>query len=129
MFDLTYLFIAHNMSVIKRVCDFVAVMYVDQIVEMMTTRDLFAQPLQPYTETLDGDLGPGSAAASPADRAEGRHARPADSPAGCNFHFRCVYAQEICAAETPPSAEYRLGHFARCHFATDLTLQGILIQA
>ena len=129
-FDLTYLFIAHNMSVIKHVCDSVAVMYVGQIVEMTTTRALFAQPLHPYTEALLMAIP----APDPRRRAqrivlEGDVPNPAAPPSGCYFHSRCVYAQEICAAETPPLSEHRPGHFARCHFATELTLQGIPIQA
>ncbi len=125
-FDLTYLFIAHNMSVIKHVCDSVAVMYVGQIVEMATTRALFAHPLHPYTEALLTAIP----APDPRRRAqriilEGDVPDPANPPAGCYFHSRCAYAQDVCGTETPPLVEYRPGHFARCHFALDLTLQGI----
>ncbi len=125
-FNLTFLFIAHNMSVIKHVCDSVAVMYVGQIVEMAATRNLFAQPLHPYTEALLMAIP----APDPRRRTqrivlEGDVPNPADPPSGCYFHSRCAYVQDVCLAESPPLAEHRPGHFARCHFAMELTLQGI----
>ncbi len=125
-FDLTYLFIAHNMSVIKHVCDSVAVMYVGQIVEMATTQALFAQPLHPYTEALLMAIP----APDPRRRAqrivlEGDVPNPANPPPGCHFHSRCAYVQDVCVAEAPPLQEHSPGHFARCHFAMELTLQGI----
>ncbi len=125
-FDLTYLFIAHNMSVIKHVCDEVAVMYVGQIVEMATTQALFTHPLHPYTEALLMAIP----APDPRRRAqrivlEGDVPNPANPPPGCHFHSRCAYVQDVCVAEAPPLQEHSPGHFARCHFAMELTLQGI----
>ncbi len=124
-FDLTYLFIAHNMSVIKHICDQVAVMYVGKIVEMAPTRTLFANPLHPYTEALL------SAIPKPDPRArrsriilEGDVPNPANPPNGCYFHPRCAYAQEICKQAEPPLQETKPGHFAACHFANELQLVG-----
>ena len=124
-FDLTYLFIAHNMSVIKHVCDHVAVMYVGKIVEVSETKKLFANPLHPYTEALL------SAIPKPDPRSkrsriilEGDVPNPANPPSGCHFHPRCRYAQKVCAHEAPPLREIAPGHMASCHFAEELSLVG-----
>ena len=122
-FGLTYLFIAHNMSVIKHICDHVAVMYVGRIVEVAETKELFANPLHPYTEALL------SAIPKPDPRGnrkrivlEGDVPNPANPPNGCYFHPRCSYAKDICSQETPPLQEIRPGHLAACHFANELEL-------
>ncbi len=122
-FDLTYLFIAHNMSVIKHICDHVAVMYVGQIVEVAETKELFGNPLHPYTEALL------SAIPKPDPRAkrsrivlEGDVPNPANPPSGCYFHPRCAYAKDICQQEGPPLREVTPGHLAACHFAEELQL-------
>lgn len=124
-FDLTYLFIAHNMSVIKHICDHVAVMYVGKIVELAPTRTLFANPLHPYSEALL------SAIPKPDPRAkrtriilEGDVPNPARPPSGCYFHPRCAYAKDICIQEAPPLQEVKPGHLAACHFANELSLVG-----
>ena len=126
-FGLTYLFIAHNMSVIKHTCDHVAVMYVGRIVEVAETKELFRNPLHPYTEALL------SAIPTPDPRKrksriilEGDVPNPARPPSGCYFHPRCAYAQEICSQESPPLQEYAPGHQAACHFAAELSLSGVL---
>ncbi len=126
-FDLTYLFIAHNMSVIKHVCDHVAVMYVGRIVEVAATKEIFANPLHPYTEALL------SAIPKPDPRAkrsrillEGDVPNPANPPSGCYFHPRCSYAKALCAQESPPLQEVEPGHLAACHFAGELNLLGAL---
>jgi len=124
-FGLTYLFIAHNMSVIKHICDHVAVMYVGRIVEVTDTKELFANPLHPYTEALL------SAIPKPDPRAkrsrillEGDVPNPANPPSGCYFHPRCSYAKDVCAQETPTLQEIAPGHLAACHFAGELQLVG-----
>ncbi|MEM7035201.1 MAG: dipeptide ABC transporter ATP-binding protein [Chloroflexota bacterium] len=124
---LTYLFIAHNMSVIRHICDHVAVMYVGKIVEISETRELFANPHHPYTEALL------SAIPKPDPRAkksrivlEGDVPNPANPPTGCYFHPRCAYAKDICSQQTPELQEVRPGHFASCHFAKELDLVGAL---
>ncbi len=126
-FGLTYLFIAHDLSVVEHVSNRVAVMYLGRIVELAPTRKLFYQPLHPYTEALMSaipDLDP--------DRVmkpkilEGEIPSPANPPSGCHFHPRCPYVQQICREQTPALREYRPGQFAACHFADQLQLQGAL---
>lgn len=127
-FGLTYLFIAHNMSVIKHICDSVAVMYVGQIVELTTTQELFAGPLHPYTEALLMAIPvPDPRREKQRIVLEGDVPNPSNPPSGCYFHPRCEYAQDICSEETPPLTEQSPGHHVRCHFAADLTLQGMQI--
>jgi peptide/nickel transport system ATP-binding protein len=125
-FDLTYLFIAHNMGVIKHICDQVAVMYVGQIVEVAETAELFNNPKHPYTEALL------SAIPKPDPRSkrrrivlEGDVPNPANPPKGCYFHPRCAYAKDICARERPPLVTVGQGHQAACHFADELNLTGV----
>lgn len=126
-YGLTYLFIAHDLSVVEHVSNRVAVMYLGRIVELAPTSKLFYQPLHPYTEALMSaipDLDP--------DRAmkpvmlEGEIPSPANPPSGCHFHPRCRYVQEICKTQAPEFKEYRPGQFAACHFADQLELQGAL---
>jgi peptide/nickel transport system ATP-binding protein len=123
---LTYLFVAHDLSVVKHVSDRVAVMYVGRIVELAPTERLFTRPAHPYTEALL------AAVPKPDPRLRGRRlvlegdvADPANPPAGCAFHPRCRYAVDRCKQETPrltPTAE---GHLVSCHRARELTLRGI----
>jgi peptide/nickel transport system ATP-binding protein len=126
-FHLSYLFIAHDLSVVEHVSDAVAVMYVGKLVETAETEELYLNPLHPYTEALL------SAVPRPDPRAEkeriiltGEVPDPANPPSGCYFHPRCRYAQPICSQEEPPLREARPGHFAACHFAGELSLRGVL---
>jgi peptide/nickel transport system ATP-binding protein len=125
--QLTYLFVSHDLSVIEYLCDRVAVMYVGKLVELAETDELFANPQHPYTEALL------SAVPKPDPRLRQRHQRivlqgevadPANPPVGCYFHPRCRYARERCSQETPLLREVKRGHFAACHFAEELSLQG-----
>ena len=123
---LTYLFVAHDLSVVKHVSDRVAVMYVGQIVEMAETEALFTSPRHPYTEALL------SAVPKPDPRLraqrivlEGDVADAANPPPGCYFHPRCSYAVERCRVETPRLEPVAPGHFVACHRARELTLRGI----
>jgi len=123
---LTYLFVAHDLSVVKHVSDRVAVMYVGRIVELTETQRLFGTPKHPYTEALL------SAVPKPDPRLraqrivlEGDVADAANPPAGCYFHPRCRYAQDVCRRETPWLEEIAPGHFVSCHRARELTLRGV----
>ena len=123
---LTYLFVAHDLSVVKHVSDRVAVMYVGQIVEMAETQRLFATPKHPYTEALL------SAVPKPDPRLraqrivlEGDVADAANPPSGCYFHPRCRYAVEACRTKTPRLEEIAPGHFVSCHRAGELTPRGV----
>ena len=123
---LTYLFVAHDLSVVKHVSDRVAVMYVGKIVEMTDTQRLFTAPMHPYTEALL------SAVPKPDPRLraqrivlEGEVADAANPPSGCYFHPRCRYAVDACRQETPRLEEIQPGHFVSCHRARELTLRGV----
>ncbi len=126
-FNLTYLFIAHDLSVIEHISDRVAVMYVGKIVEMAETEELFLNPTHPYTEALL------SAVPKPDPRLKmeriilsGEVANPASPPSGCYFHPRCRYAKEPCKKKSPKLEEINPGHYVSCHFAKELSLQGIV---
>ena len=123
---LTYLFVAHDLSVVKHVSDRVAVMYVGQIVELAKTEPLFRRPRHPYTEALL------SAVPKPDPRRrahrqvlEGDVADAANPPSGCYFHPRCRYAVQECRVRTPELREIAPGQLVRCHRAEELTLSGI----
>lgn len=124
---LTYLFVAHNLSVVRHICDRVAVMYVGKLVEMANTLELYASPKHPYTAAL-------MAAVPVADpriktgnvELKGEVPSPANPPTGCYFHPRCDYAVEVCRQEPPPFREITPNHFVACHRADELKLQGIV---
>ncbi len=123
--NLTYLFIAHDLSVVEHICDRVGVMYLGRIVEMAKTDELFYNPLHPYTEALMSAIP----AADPdlvmkPIMLSGEIPSPIDPPSGCSFHPRCKYAQDICSTTIPEWKEEKPGHFAACHFAQELTLKG-----
>jgi len=124
---LTYLFVAHDLSVVKHVSDRVAVMYVGRLVEMTDTQRLFATPRHPYTEALLSAVPvPDPRWRSKRIVLEGEVADPANPPSGCYFHPRCRYAVEACRTETPQLAEIQPGHYVSCHRAGELRLKGIV---
>jgi peptide/nickel transport system ATP-binding protein len=124
-FHLTYLFVAHDLSVVEHISDQVIVMYVGKMVEQADTEELFEHPMHPYTEALLS-AAPKPDPANPLNeiQLQGEIANPANPPSGCYFHPRCKYAQEICSIESPPRLEVTPGHFSACHFAGKLDLQG-----
>lgn len=127
-FQLTYLFVAHDLSVVEHISDRVAVMYVGKIVEIASKDELFGSPLHPYTEALLFSVpqpDPKRRRLANAPKLGGEVADPADPPTGCYFHPRCRYAQERCKIEAPPLREVSPGHYAACHFSEELELSGI----
>jgi len=125
-FNLTYLFIAHDLSVIEHISDRVAVMYVGKIIELAETEELYIKPKHPYTEALLSAVPQ----LDPEKRTgriilPGEVANPANPPSGCYFHPRCNYAKKICETDTPKWEEVAPEHFVVCHFAKELTLKGV----
>jgi oligopeptide/dipeptide ABC transporter ATP-binding protein len=128
-FQLTYLFIAHDLSVVRHISDRIAVMYLGEVVELSPSKELYQRPLHPYTCALV------SAVPIPDPKVETKRKRmilrgdvpsPANPPSGCRFHTRCWLRREIgeperCAVETPELREMTPGHRVACHFAEELT--------
>jgi oligopeptide transport system ATP-binding protein len=117
-FDLTYIFVAHDLGVVRHVSDRIAVMYLGKIVEIGNADDVYANPVHPYTEALL------SAVPIPDPRAnrerkeltlEGDVPSPANPPSACRFHTRCRYATEICSQDEPPLVSHRPRQLAACH--------------
>ncbi|MGE0075749.1 MAG: ABC transporter ATP-binding protein [Sphaerochaetaceae bacterium] len=124
--SLSYIFIAHDLSVVEHVSHRVVVMYLGKIVESAVTQDVFETPRHPYTESLLYSIP----SADPTLRGKKRRVlpgdvpNPADPPPGCYFHTRCPYAQERCRKESPVLHEVGKGHLSACHFAESLPLKG-----
>jgi peptide/nickel transport system ATP-binding protein len=126
-FHLTYLFVAHDLSVVEHISDRVAVMYVGKIVEMAETEDLFIHPLHPYTEALMSAVPePDPKHRSRRIVLEGEVANPANPPSGCYFHPRCRYAVDHCKTAGPELREVRPDHYVSCHRAEELSLLGVV---
>jgi peptide/nickel transport system ATP-binding protein len=125
-FDLTYLFIAHQLNVIEHICDRVAVMYVGKLVEMADTKEIFQHPLHPYTEALMSSVPyPDPRVKTEGVILEGEVADPSKPPSGCYFHPRCQYAMDQCSAKEPELREIDPDHFVKCHRSEELTLKGV----
>jgi len=125
-FGLTYLFIAHDLSVIKYISDRVAVMYLGKIVELTQTERLFSSPRHPYTEAIMSAV-PVPDPGYEVDQIilEGDVPSPLTPPSGCYFHPRCRYAEPVCRQESPPYRDVGEAHFVACHRADDLNLRPI----
>ena len=115
-FSLTYVFIAHDLGVVRHVSDRIAVMYLGKIVELSPAEELYDRPIHPYTEALlsavpipDPDASASASCSRATCRARSR------LPRGCRFHPRCRYATEICTTEEPPLRPHGGGHLAACH--------------
>jgi peptide/nickel transport system ATP-binding protein len=123
---LTYLFVAHDLSVVAHISDRVAVMYVGKIVEKATTHELFMSPKHPYTEALMSAIPrPDPSPREKRILLTGEVANPANPPSGCYFHPRCTYVKDICKTEEPTFDEISPGHFVKCHRAAELNLSGV----
>src|SRR5437763_12089204 len=117
-FRLTYIFIAHDLGVVRHVSDRIAVMYLGKLVELSPAEELYTRPIMPYTEALlsavpipDPDLSD----ARERIVLQGDVPSPINPPSGCRFHPRCRYMTEICAQVEPPLTNYGNGHLAACH--------------
>jgi peptide/nickel transport system ATP-binding protein len=122
---LTFLFVAHDLSVVRHISDRVAVMYVGQLVELAPTAAIFAAPLHPYTAALLRAIPvPDPRARNDDGILRGEVPNPAAAPSGCYFHPRCRYAEDRCRNEAPALREIAPGRFARCHFAGELLALG-----
>lgn len=121
-FNLTYVFIAHNLDVVRYISDRIAVMYLGKIVELGSCNAVYKKPLHPYTQALI------SAAPVPDPKADrsgrtilvGDLPSPASPPSGCRFHTRCPMVQTVCREQEPEFREVEPGHFSACHFAEQL---------
>ena len=125
-FSLAYIFISHDLSVVKHLCHRVAVMYLGKIIEIADTKSLFMGPMHPYTEALI------SAIPVPEPDYHGTEIvlrgdvpSPANPPAGCAFNTRCMYAHDDCRQEPPSLREVESGHSVSCHYAETLSLRGV----
>jgi oligopeptide/dipeptide ABC transporter, ATP-binding protein, C-terminal domain len=125
--NLSFIFVAHDLSVVEHIADRVAVMYVGKIIELAATGDLYSRPRHPYTEALlsavpkpDPDLPDDTIILG------GEVASAANPPAGCYFHPRCRHAGDICRSAAPPLREVGPGHWSACHFAESLDLAGVV---
>jgi oligopeptide/dipeptide ABC transporter ATP-binding protein len=121
---LTYMFVAHDLSVVRHVSDRIAVMYLGKIVELSPAEELYAKPIMPYTDALLAAIpipDPKENRARERIVLEGEPPNPIDPPSGCRFHPRCPRATEICQRVEPPLAEYANGHLAACHHPMNVT--------
>jgi peptide/nickel transport system ATP-binding protein len=125
-FNLSYIFVAHDLSVVQHISDRVAVMYVGKVVEMAGAEPMYTRPLHPYTEALLSAVPkPDPLYKSGRIVMQGDVADPSNVPPGCPFHPRCRYAQDRCKAEVPALREVQPDRWAACHFSETLDLAGV----
>lgn len=119
-YHLTYLFISHNLSVVKHICDRIAVMYLGKIVEIANKKDLFDDPKHPYTQALLSAIPiPDPEMIVEQEMLEGDVPSPVDPPSGCRFHTRCKHVMDICKKEEPRELKLGEGHNVACHLYDD----------
>jgi len=115
---LTYMFVAHDLSVVRHVSDRIAVMYLGKLMEVSPAEELYTKPIHPYTEALLGAVpvpDPRENRARKRVAVTGEPPNPIDPPSGCVFHPRCPHATDVCREVEPPLARYAKGHLAACH--------------
>jgi peptide/nickel transport system ATP-binding protein len=115
---LTYLFISHDLGVVKHISDRVAVMYLGRIVELAKADEIYAKPIHPYTQALLAQAPRLDERKRSYDTLKGELPSPMNPPSGCHFHPRCPHATERCSAEIPPLREIAPGHTAACHLTS-----------
>lgn len=122
-FGLTYVFIAHDLSVVEHISDRVGVMYLGRLVELATRDELFGKPLHPYTKALLSAVPiPDPTVKRERIILKGDIPSPANPPPGCTFHTRCPFAQETCKIQVPEFRELESGHYVACHYAEELEI-------
>jgi oligopeptide/dipeptide ABC transporter ATP-binding protein len=127
-FGLTYLFVAHDLGVVRHISDSIAVMYLGKIMELSPADELYAKPIHPYTSALLGAIpipDPKQNRERKRTPMEGEPPSPIAPPPACRFHTRCPHATDICRKVEPPLMEYAGGHLAACHHPRNVTAEEI----
>ena len=127
-FKLSYVFVAHDLSVVRHVSDRIVVMYLGKLMEVSPADELYSKPIHPYTSALLGAIpipDPEENRARERPLVSGEPPNPINPPSGCRFHTRCPRAQDICSAVEPQLSEYAGGHLAACHFPQNVTAEEI----
>lgn len=125
-FQLSYVFVAHDLGIVKHISDDVGVMYVGQMVELASVENIFSRPLHPYTAALLASVPKADPRLRGGRRVpRGEVASPRNPPTGCYFHPRCEHATDRCRIERPEWREMMPGRFVRCHRAAELNLPGV----
>jgi oligopeptide/dipeptide ABC transporter ATP-binding protein len=127
-FQLSYVFVAHDLSVVRHVSDRIAVMYLGKLMEVSPAEELYHKPIHPYTSALLGAIpipDPKQNRARTRAHVTGEPPNPIRPPSGCRFHTRCPRASDICRLVEPRLTEYAGGHLAACHFPQSLTVEEI----
>ena len=118
--NMAYVFISHDLSVVKFISDKILVMYLGAVMEFGTKEAIFTNPMQPYTKALFSAVpNPDPTMKMDRIKLQGDIPSPANPPKGCRFHTRCPYAKEVCKHVTPEYKEYENGHFAACHLLNE----------
>src|SRR5262249_23860609 len=134
-FELTYVFIAHDLGVVRHVSDRIAVMYLGKIVELSPAEELYDRPIMPYTEALLSAVpipDPRESSARERIVLQGDVPSPINPPSGCRFHPRCRYMTDICTQVEPPLVDYGNAHLAACHHPLNVdkeTLDRVTVSA